>query len=378
LLCQQISIKMRKSVATILGVLLIVVGLLVAKEIANSKKTSKPTNQKVIKTVFTEQVTNKEIPILINTGGTLQAKDRIDIYSEVQGIMIEGNTAFKTGNKFRKGEILMQINSDEYEASLLAQKSNFFTLLSGIMPDLQLDYSTYYPVWKTYLESINLKTELPKLPTHSDDKLKYFLSAKNILSSYHQVKNMEVRLAKYSLSAPFDGILTESNLNPGSLIRNGQKLGEFIKLDDFELELAVPASFAPFLKIGQAVKLNNKEADPVLYGTLVRINGKVEQSSQMLKIYVQLNETNLREGLYMEAEIQGSMETNVIEIPRALLIGDDQVFTIKEDRLQLTKIVPVYHSENTVIIRGLQDGQRLMNKVLPGAFNGMEVKTINN
>ncbi len=291
--------------------------------------------------------------------------------------MIQGNRPFKTGNHFKSGDILLSINSDEYKAGLIAQKSNFFTMLSGIMADLQLDYPTYYTPWKSYLESIDLDKKLPELPDIENDKLKYFLSAKNILSTYHQVKNMEVRLEKYTIRTPYNGILTESNLNPGTLIRNGQKLGELIQPGIFEIELSIPSSLSTYLKIGQNVELINKDYQTSYYGDL-RINGKVESSSQMLKVFVQIKDNNLKEGMYLEAKVQGRNETEVVEISRSLLVGDHSIYTVKNNRLVLTDIAPVHTTEKTVLVKGLSDGDRILSRVLPGATNGMEVKTINN
>ena len=39
---------------------------------------------------------------------------------------------------------------------------------------------------------------------------------------------MEATLDKYTIKAPFNVVVTQSNINPGTLVRNGQKLGEFI------------------------------------------------------------------------------------------------------------------------------------------------------
>ncbi len=365
---------MRQSITIGLGILIAVAGFYLTGKLIDSKKSPKQVTAKIVKTVFTEEVLNTNISIQIQAGGNIQAKERIEIYSEVQGVMIKGTRDFRTGNSFQKGDIFLRVDPSEFKASLLSQKSNFFTLLTGIMADLQLDYPEEYPVWKQYLQNIDLQKDLPELPKTQKDKLKYFLSARNIITSFHQVKNLEVRLSKYVLRAPFSGILTDSNLNPGTLIRGGQKLGEFIRPGRYEIELSVPASFSSYLKVGEQVQLVDKTSNKMFTGSLERINAKVEQSSQMLKVFVLLENQTLKEGIYLEASIQGKTETEVYEVPRSLLIDNKSLFIVQNNLLKLIEIDPVYFNESSVIIRGLENGQNILSRALPGAYNGMEVK----
>ena len=72
---------------------------------------------------------------------------------------------------------------------------------------------------------------------------------------------MELTLAKYNITAPFDGVLVEALVTPGSLIRPGQKLGEFIQPTVFEIEAPVSASMIGFLKIGQKVTVTSTNND---------------------------------------------------------------------------------------------------------------------
>ena len=53
------------------------------------------------------------------------------------------------------------------------------------------------------------------------------------------------------ISAPFSGILTEALVTEGTLIRNGQKLGEFIDPSDYEMEVNISKSYANLLKVGE-------------------------------------------------------------------------------------------------------------------------------
>lgn len=57
--------------------------------------------------------------------GTLVAFDKIQIFSEVSGILEETSRPFKEGSFFKKGDILARINEDEARYNLNAQKKCF-------------------------------------------------------------------------------------------------------------------------------------------------------------------------------------------------------------------------------------------------------------
>ncbi len=117
---------MRRIISIVLGVLLLVGSVFIAKYLIDNKKKPKPSFDKIVKTVFVEKVENKDIPIVITTSGNLTAKHKIELYAEVQGVLKPSSKEFKAGTSYSKGESILRINSDEFYANLQAQKSNFY------------------------------------------------------------------------------------------------------------------------------------------------------------------------------------------------------------------------------------------------------------
>ena len=108
---------MRKIILSILGILIIVASFFLAKQIIDSKTRPKPRVEKVVKTVFTETVTNGTVPIIVPANGNLRAKRRVELYAEVQGVFQKTNRLFKAGQPYRKGEAIIKIDASEYYAS---------------------------------------------------------------------------------------------------------------------------------------------------------------------------------------------------------------------------------------------------------------------
>jgi multidrug efflux pump subunit AcrA (membrane-fusion protein) len=366
---------MRNTILAILGVLTIVGAIFLGKYLINKNQKPRPKFNKQIKTVFVDNIDNKEIPIILSANGNLIARNKIEIFSEVSGVLKSSRKLFKTGTNYSKGETLLSINSDEFLASLKSQKSSLFNLVTAILPDLRLDYPKQFNKWEGFLKGFDMNTSTPKLPEFSSDKERYFISGRGVLTAYYNVKNLEVRLSKHQIRTPFSGILTEALVSPGTLVRVGQKLGEFIDPSVYEMEVSINSEFSELLKVGNSVALTNLEKTKNYTGKVVRVNGKVDQISQTIKAFIDVKHPDLKEGMFLEANLTAKSETEAVEIPRKLLVDNKAVYTVKNDSiLSLVTVNPVYYGSETVVIKGLSNNDKILTQTLPGAFDGMIVK----
>jgi multidrug efflux pump subunit AcrA (membrane-fusion protein) len=365
---------MRKIILSILGVLIIVAAVFVANMIIDSKTRPKPRVEKVVKTVFTQTVTNGTVAIIVPANGNLTAKRRVELFAEVQGVFRKGNKLFKVGQPYTAGETIIRIDASEYYASVQSAKSNLYNLITSIMPDLRLDYPEVYPKWQTYLSNYDLDKTTPPLPKMTSEKEKFFISGRGILTNYYNVKNLEQRLRKYTISAPFKGVLTDALVTEGTLVRSGQKLGEFINTDVYELEVAVSKTYSELLKVGETVELITLDRTKTYMGVVSRINASVDQATQTIKAFIEVKDSDLKEGMYLEASLNAKEETNAIEIDRNLLLENNQIFVVRDTILDLVDVNPVYFSDKKVVLKGVPEGITIITKPVVGAYAGMLVK----
>ncbi len=365
---------MRKGISIVLSLLLLTGAIFLAKYLIDNKQKPKPRFSKIVKTVFIENVENKSIPIVITSNGNLVAKNKIELYSEVQGVLKISSKEFKSGTSYYKGETIIEMNSDEFYANLQAQKSNLFNALTAIMPDIRLDFPDEFSKWELYMQNFDIHKTIQKLPEITSEKEKFFISGRGIISSFYNVKNLEVKLSKYKLKAPYSGVLTEALVNPGTLIRPGQKLGEFINPSVYEIGVSVKSEFRNLLQIGKQVELFNLEKTNSWIGKVVRINGKVDTPTQTIKAFIQVSGKDLKEGQYVEVELQARSEENAFEVSRNLLMDNSKLYVVKDSILDIITVVPVFENKNTVVVKGLTNGTQLVSKPIPGAYAGMLVK----
>ena len=362
----------RKWILFILGFVVIALSFQLSKKIANSNPPPRRQAEKVVKNVFTKEVINGSYNVQIPSNGVLEAYQRIKITSRVQGLMQTINPLFKSGQSYRKGQILVQIASSEFNSNVIAQRASLYNLITSVIPDLQLDFPQAYQSWKTYLKEFDVEKATPPLPDMDED-VRLFISGRGIISSYYSLQNLEKSLTFYTIRAPFDGVLVAANVTEGSLIRPGQELGDFIAPDHYELKVALPKSYVEKIDVGATVELKSIDTQKKYTGTVSRINAKVNTETQSVEVFIRVSSSELKEGVYLEALI-GALEFNdVVALDRGLLNGDQELYLVEDDKLVLKKVEVAHFTDSHAVIRGLKDGVVVIAQPIIGAYQGMEV-----
>lgn len=365
---------MRKIILAVIGLAIIILSIFGAIYIVDSNVKEKNTKVDTAKPVSVKTVANADVLIEIKTNGNLTALQKFELFSEVQGVFETNNKLFRPGQAYQKNEVLVAINNEEFLASLQASRSEFISQLVALMPDIQLDYSSEFEVWSTYLNSLSPLKRLPPLPEIKNQNFNYFISGRGILSGYYNIKNLEVRLAKFTIRAPFDGMLTQVDITPGTLVRQGQRLGEFINPSEMELEVALQKNYTNYIHVGDSVQLKAIDNNLSAIGTVSRINNQVDPTSQTIQVFVNVEGKELNEGMYMEASIKGETIPDAFQINRSLINNNNEIFVVKDSVLALKKIKPIHYSTNTAVVKGLNNGDVIMTSNLSSAYSGMLVK----
>ncbi len=349
------------------AVLILAAGLIMAKILSKRKapQTVKKgeNGQKALN--FTK-ITLQELPVFIETGGTLRALDKIEVYAEVGGILHQAGKPFRAGVFFKKNEVLLRIDDRVYRNNVLAQKSGFLNQLTRFLPDFTIDFPKSAQIWQEYLNQFDLNRKMFPLPRAQNDKEQYFIASRNIYNLYYTVKSMEETLDKYTIYAPFDGIVTEYGLNPGTLVRPGQKLGEFMRSDVFELEVPVHIADLPFIQKGDHVTLTSDDIGGKFNGELSRINRKIDPASQTIRVYIAVKDNRLRDGMYLNARITSGRHYRGFKIPSAWLIGKDRLYIKKDSVLVLTGVNVIRNENDFVLVSGLPEGTQILAQEFTG------------
>jgi len=366
---------MRQIILSVLGVALVVLAFLGMKTLGKGDDTTTPQAAASLPKVFVQDVNNTDIAVNVSLTGRLEAVDKVDLYSETQGIF-RSPKKFRPGTSFNKGQTIISVNSAQEVANLKAQRSNLVNQIVRFLPDLKFDYAESFSQWESYIANFDVKSTTPSLPNPLNEREKFFVAGQGVHSIYYQIKNLESRLSKYRIYAPFTGVLAQTFVNEGAMISPGQKLATLIGKNAFELVLPVREEYISFVKVGQELSLKDKEGNRILQGKLARVNPSIDPSTQTVNLYIIVSGKDLREGMFLEANLPLQPIENAMEINRKLVVDNKFVFGVNNDELVKVPISPVHYNEETVVIKGLQAGQSILSKMLPGAREGMKIEII--
>lgn len=330
---------------------------------------------KRIKEVEVREVRNGTLNTTLDVQGSLQAYNEVDLFTEVGGRVLETGRPYKEGTYFPKGSVLLRIDDTEARLNLQSQKASFLNGVAQIMPDLRIDYAESAPAWERYLNDFDVDTPIKELPEPQNRREKLFISGRNLYTQYYTIKSLEDRLNKYTLYAPFSGVLTTAAVDEGAVIRPGQQLGTLMGTGYYELVATVPLSQLKFLQPGGNVALYSDDIEGSWTGKVKRIADQLDAATQTVDVYIGVSGKDLREGMYLRGEAQAVQLDNVVEIDRDLLVDERAVYVVERDTILTLQPVAIRKTNRqTVIVSGLDDGARLLTSDVAGPYDGMRVK----
>ena len=309
--------------------------------------------------------------------GRLASVAEVDIVAEASGKIIPGNIRLKKASSFRKGDKLFVIYPDEAALALKARKSQYMNILANIIPDIRIDFPDQEPRFMDFFSSIRLDKPLPPFPEIKNEKMRIFLTTRNVLGEYYNISKDELKLNRHTVRAPFDGTYTEVYLEAGAYTNMGGRVAHVISTNDLELEVPLKRIDAQWVKIGDKVSVKS-EGGIEWTGKVIRKSQFVDENTQSQSVFVKLNNHNSKNtflsGEYLIAHFSGHPIENVMEIPRNCVFNTNEVFIIVDGRLEMRRINVVKVNERSLIFNGLNEGEIIVLQALINVLEGTLVE----
>ena len=314
----------------------------------------------------------------IVTFGRVESEQPVDVVAEVSG-KIRESVHLQVGQSVRKGQVLFTLGKETFELGLQAQKSNFMREVAMILPDMKIDYPNRYQTWSSYFASLEVEKALPKLPSYESEKEKTFLATKGILTSYYNIKAQEATLNKYVVTAPFSGSISEVYLQNGSVAPPNGKVLRLVQNSQLELKVPVDTKDVHWIKTGTEVEVATEDESQTWTGKIVRIGDIVNPATQSLDVYVKIQngKNPIYAGMYLRATMQGGTIKDAIEVPRRAVFNDNEIYTVKNDSVLHLQTIQIRKSnKETLIISGVDKGEKVVTEPLINAYDEMVVKVL--
>ncbi len=309
----------------------------------------------------------------IDIDGRVQAHERVNLTSKVQGIMQESGKSIKEGKFYKKGDLLFSIDNKEAAFTLKAQKSSLMTAITQMMPDLKFDHPQAFEGWLYYLNEFNVDKAISPLPSPNTDQEKYYVTGKNIYTQYYNIKSQETRLSEYNIYAPFSGVITAINVFPGTLISPGQVLASMINTEQFEISAPIPLSDLKYVNIGQTVELSSSDLSKKWNGKVNRIGTQIDASTQNIPVYISVYGRGLKDGMYLKGKLNGQRLDEVTKLHKDIFLSSEEIYVVVDSTLIAKEIIPLKRLSDYVLVKGLSPDDKVVTGSLAGLFEGQKV-----
>lgn len=375
--------KNYKRVLSVVGVLIVGIVIMLAlgsAETESNKRELKPE----IRSVETQTLTFGNMNLAITGYGTIRSQNELNVIAEASGKILFAKNDLKSGTYVRKGELVVAIDQREIENNLYSLRSNYLKAIASLLAEMRIENENIYKKWSTYFESIDIEKPIPELPKELTSREKIKLSARDILTKYYDVKNQEILLSKYKITAPFDGYLESNGIVENSIISKGMQLFKITDAKNLEVTIPLLAEDVNMIDFSKnpSVNLYSEKNEDVLKGKIIRKETNLKKNSQTLDVFVAFRNENLNTyflpGNYIRTSIQGKYLKNVALIPRHLVDNDNYVYTMVDNKLDHIKVDIITIQNNFAIVKNtVPKDTKIITTILQKPLLGMGLKSIN-
>jgi len=322
--------KKRRKVIIFLVIALVLVGGTVA---AIFRK------REVVITVQTDKVTRRSLTELVVANGKIQPVVQVVISPEVAGEIT--TLPVKEGDHVKKGDLLVQIKPDNYEASRNSAEANFKSALaSKTVAQAELDkaeaeFKRYEELFRTKLVSDSVMLDFKTV--YDVAKLRYTNSLHQADQAKYGLDKARDDLSKTTIQSPMDGTVTRLRSQAGERVLGtsfnmGTEIMTIANLEAMEARVDIGEIDVVLIKPGQRTRLEvDAFKDRKFSGTVTEIAnsskgsssfGQSSQTQEATKFEVKIRvseKENFRPGMSVSTEIETRYATNVLTVPIAAI-----------------------------------------------------------
>lgn len=207
-----------------------------------------------------------------------------------------------------------------------------------------------------------------------------------------QRDELDVMLDFATLKAPFDGVVTERNVDPGDFIRGaddggvGRPLYVFSQIDPVRVRVAIPEREAAWVSRGDAISLSFPsffDEQPIEV-SVTRLSGDLDPGTRSMMIEADVENRQLKwiPGMFGRATIMGSETIPSGMLPaRAVRFGETgnaYVYIVRgDDTVSVTPVTTGADDGHMIqILAGVSPGERVIDAHLRRFAEGQQVRPI--
>jgi len=266
------------------------------------------------------QIKNGEIKEQVMGTGTLDAKIKMIISSKISGrieqIMVD------QGNKVSAGQLLVSLDDDQFKLQVEVAQANLETVESTVnklQKDLEYSQAVLDNAEKNYSRYKQLisknaisqqkfdnatETQAMALAKYSHAKEAVIEGKNKIIEAEKMLELRKSQLDDSQIRAPFDGIITKRERDPGDIVIPGSTILSLISTKVLWVRAWVGETSLAKIKVGQPAKIIFRSDPGYLYsGKVARIAIKVDSETREFIVDVNVNKLPVNWAIGQRAEV---------------------------------------------------------------------------
>jgi HlyD family secretion protein len=306
-------------------VALLIVGSIVAGILLKGQKPDAEVEQGL--------VVRKDLVSVVNCSGTMQPKRKVDVSANTMGTIL--NLAVFEGQQVSEGDLIMEIDSSEFQAAVLALQATIRTaeadkkLAEASLEKARLDAERAVELFDEGLVS---EEALVTARTNALVETARVEAARHRITQYKaNLTKAHHDLEKVTITAPMSGLITRLNVEQGenvimgTLNNPGTVLLTIADLGTMEAWVEVDETEVVKVALGQEAKITiDAFPDTEFSGAVTEIGNSplrtgtgssTEAVDFEVKITLRDNVPNIRPGLSAKAEIIVAQRNDALAIP---------------------------------------------------------------
>ncbi len=350
------------------------------------KKTKPPAPVPMVRAIAVQTGT-VSIPIIGE--GTVRPLREIQLVPQVSGQVIYISPAMVDGGDFKKGEILLRIEPVDYQLAVTLAQAH----IKDSESSLRLAEEEAAAALEEWLLLNEDKPESQREPPALVAKIPQLEAAKAKLAANRaDLRKAVLNLERTELKAPFNGRVSEENVDTGQYVSIGQALATLfstevaeivVPLDNESLYWFHVPGFTPGDGPGSPARIRTRIAgrDLDLPGRVDRAEGKLDERTRLINVVVRVKNPYavrppLAAGLFVTVQINGRKLKDAAAIPRSALRENNIVWVVDESgRLSFRKVEVARLAPDKVFLKaGLKAGEKIVTSSIKAVTDGMKVR----
>ncbi len=378
------SLKFILPLLVLLGALIGVMVMGMFKPKAQTK--DEPPRSTPVVTVYAQA---RPVALYVTSQGEVRPRTGINFAAQVGGRVNWLAPGFLEGGRFKRGEVLMRLESAEYDLRVTQAEANVAqaqTVLTREVSESEIAKRDWADLGQGVASPLTLRE-----PQMAEAQAR-------IAAAQAVLGEAKLQQSRTVLRAPFDGRVSERLVSLGDTLSPGQNIGRIFAVDIAEIRLPLTDTDMSRLGLGIGFIASNAQPGPkaelsavvagvphTWHGRITRTSSSYDPTTRVLFGYVQVddpygtgadNGVPLAAGLFVSVKVAGRQVENSIIVPRTALRGTDTVYIANDDNTLSLRTVKVASStrEMVVITDGLLSGERVITSPIRGVAEGMKIE----